>query len=108
MAGAILDAHPDLHYYGYGLAAGVELAEADQDRLRDPDSLQTILAVERWVRESRPDLSRTSYALKHDAERDLGGYVSNGQLIAAMLLAGYQIKDTRAYNPRFAKERTAS
>lgn len=35
---------------------------------------------------------RTSYGLKHDLERHIGKYVTNGELIYAMYLEGYKIK----------------
>ena len=39
----------------------------------------------------------SSYGLKHIVERCLGSYVSNGELIAAMILCGYKYKRYR-YN----------
>ena len=35
---------------------------------------------------------QSSYGLKHKAERKLGRYVSNGELIAVMILCGYSYK----------------
>lgn len=35
---------------------------------------------------------RTSYGLKHVAERAMGRYISNGAFIAAALLDGWQVK----------------
>ena len=50
--------------------------------------------LQAWVRDklaprqvTRP---RSSYALKHTAEKDLGFYVSNAELKGAMLEAGYE------------------
>ena len=34
----------------------------------------------------------TTYGLKHDLEKAIGFYVSNGELIAAMLVYGYHLK----------------
>lgn len=34
----------------------------------------------------------SSYGIKHIVERCIGGYVSNGELIAAMLFCGYRYK----------------
>ena len=38
------------------------------------------------------NLNRGSYGLKHDLERHIGKYVSNGELIYAMYLEGFNIK----------------
>ncbi|WP_179353810.1 hypothetical protein [Winogradskyella vidalii] len=38
------------------------------------------------------NLKRSSYGLKHELERHLGNYVTNGELIYAMYLEGYKIK----------------
>ncbi len=43
--------------------------------------------------------SSTSYGLKHDCERAIGEYVSNGELIYAMYLEGYRIKQAFVNNP---------
>lgn len=38
---------------------------------------------------ARPNKRQSSYGLKHKVEKQLGRYVSNGELIAAMILCGY-------------------
>jgi hypothetical protein len=42
---------------------------------------------------------RTSYGLKHDAERATGDYVANGMLIAAALAMGFSAERTHAGSP---------
>lgn len=42
---------------------------------------------------------RTSYGLKHDAEREAGDYVANGMLIAAALALGFTAERTHAGSP---------
>lgn len=52
-------------------------------------------ALRMWVRRTLEPTKRIgarqnySYGLKHDAEQELGWYVSNGQLKGAMLAEGY-------------------
>ena len=41
---------------------------------------------------------QSSYGLKHKVERKLGRYISNGELIAAMLLCGYSYKTVDGLN----------
>lgn len=59
-----------------------------------------------WLRkqEYRQTISRlrTSYGLKHDVERDMGQYVSNGAFIAAAILRGIQIQSCGALNAYLA------
>lgn len=43
----------------------------------------------------------SSYGLKHIAERTIGRYVSNGELIAAMILQGYNYKPYGKINAIF-------
>ncbi|MCG2462045.1 hypothetical protein K8352_14895 [Flavobacteriaceae bacterium F89] len=38
------------------------------------------------------NMNHSSYGLKHIVERGIGKYVSNGELIAAMILSGYRYK----------------
>lgn len=37
----------------------------------------------------------SSYGIKHDVERRIGYYVSNGELIAAMIILGFEYKRPR-------------
>jgi hypothetical protein len=42
---------------------------------------------------------RSSYGLKHDAERAAGDYVANGMMIAAALAMGFSAERTHAGSP---------
>lgn len=102
----VLADHPQLHDGGYGplpATAGYRLDQAEaRAAIMRPEALAVILSVAAWCSPSAPPSIRasSSYGLKHDAERDLGRYVSNGELIAGMLLAGYELRDL-GYNPFF-------
>jgi hypothetical protein len=43
----------------------------------------------------------SSYGLKHIAEKHLGTYISNGEIIAAMILSGFTYKCERGPNAHF-------
>lgn len=45
-----------------------------------------------WSKQASINTIRTSYGLKHDAEKAMGVYVANGTLIAAMIMEGYKYK----------------
>lgn len=102
----VLADHPQLHDAGYGPLPANSGYQFDQAKYRAdlmrPESLAVITRVAEWCSSTVPvNINRKhSYGLKHDAENDLGEYVSNGQLITAMLLAGYEIRE-RGYNPCF-------
>lgn len=102
----VLDDHPQLHNGGYGplpAHAGYQLDQAEsRAAIMQPESLTVILRVADWCSTATPPniKKKNSYGLKHDAERDIDQYVSNGQLIAGMVLAGYEIRE-RDYNPCF-------
>jgi hypothetical protein len=106
----MIEAHPKLHNRGWGQphyrSDYVDLARERAELLSD-DSLAVIVKVARWCRTITLERGRTSYGLKHDAERQVHGigYVSNGQLIVAMLMAGYVIKKGGGFNPGFSRPR---
>ena len=56
-----------------------------------------------WLRTQQPPLTlnarRSSYSLKHIAERAAGNYISNGAFIAAALLEGWTVKRIPGSNP---------
>lgn len=67
-------------------------------------NLPEIVRAMCWIREfcspSRSFNSRSSYAIKHMMERDIGDYVCNGTAIAAFILSGYEWKPAGdEYNP---------
>jgi hypothetical protein len=112
----VMREHPLLNVSGYGLDRGWAPQVTDRKRLLEdyraelltPGSVETIAMVTRWaqtltkIKTMNP--RHSSYGLKHMAENraDLGtGYVSNGQMIVAMLLAGFGIDARGTVNPQF-------
>ena len=97
----ILRDHPDLHYGGYGGSH----SDRDSRELRAEESVELITRVAATFRYFPPGprelRTRTSYGFKHDAERHLQGYVSNGQAIAAFLSLGYRLAGDGGYNAAF-------
>ena len=94
------------------LAAGALRGPADcnsvssWDELSEPDKLHLIRYIwanfEPMKRTAKRQYNRnhSSYTLKHRYEA-VGGYVTNGQFKAAMLLCGYAPEDPAALNWRF-------
>ncbi len=89
----ILDRYPTLSSYGLGKGdlSVEELRMRRRDLLGNEGSFR---AVCMWLRRlpAAEDIerSRTSYALKHIVEREIG-YISNGVFIAAVLHADFRI-----------------
>ncbi|ACU34547.1 hypothetical protein [Actinosynnema mirum] len=94
----VLEREPHLNLNGFGLswfgtqtlAERREQARAWRDELRR--SAADVIEVCQWLRENiRPIKTpqQRSYGLKHLVEQNIGKYVSNGELIAAALMAGY-------------------
>jgi len=116
----ILDTHPRLTDYGMGTywrpntTTQERKAELDQGREALRNALPTITAAHDWLvtnipqTKTPPHNGLSSYAVKHIAERALGQYISNGQLIAAALLAGYPMRQHHdSPNPTFAMSQRA-
>lgn len=113
---AVLDAQPDLSYFGFrtrpgrgedASAAAAEFAEK-RAHLLSADGVQQVgkcleyLALVRKTRTARPADGRStpgSYGLKHDVEAwlaargktDDNGYIGNGAFIVAALVAGFPL-----------------
>jgi hypothetical protein len=96
---AVMAQFPDLNYFGMGVfeprtktpeERAKELQAGRVDMLEHVDMFD---AVCEWLRNmpalQNVNLRRTSYGLKHLAERSLGSYVANGIFIAAALHCGY-------------------
>lgn len=69
------------------------------------DAIKRIQTAYNWVRTQlrigcRINRNRTSYGLKHVMEDDCSVYVTNGEFIIAMCLAGFTMT-TLEYNPSF-------
>lgn len=55
--------------------------------------------LSKFGRRKSMNRKRSSYGLKHDAEREAGDYVANGMLIAAALALGFAAERTHAGSP---------
>jgi hypothetical protein len=107
----ILDAHPRLTDHGFGTqqvpgATAEDRAEqfaGERARLRM--AWRAVIDVADWLRSNigatKTATRHSSYHLKHVAERALGRYVSNGELITAGLLAGYPMRELDGPNALF-------
>jgi hypothetical protein len=101
---AVMTQEPTLSRFGFGVYAGVPkdergaaLAENRQALLGHAPRVAELCG---WIRQHlRPiqtiNPHRSSYGLKHIAEKDLN-YVANGELIAAMLMCGYRFQRSGA------------
>jgi hypothetical protein len=72
----------------------------------DPPSQEQIELCKSWISNNckpRKTINRTahSYGLKHDVERDVGKYISNGAFIRAAIELGYKYK-VKSPNALFA------
>jgi len=96
----LLDANPDLNMEGFGswhttrIPKAVVKVELVTARIKLIARANEIEQVMKWLRENvkmRKTISPNagSYRVKHLAEEEILGYVSNGQLIAAAMLVGY-------------------
>jgi hypothetical protein len=98
----VLLEHPQLHRSGYGAAR--LFGKVISALTEPPPDLAKSVAAGNWalenLRPARTAYCRNSYGLKHDAERDLGHYVANGDLIAGMLAAGFAMQRPE-YNVEF-------
>ena len=99
---AILSQHPLLTHFGFG-EFNRPFAATEKGR---NDLLAAIAEIDRaraWLRTQQPRLTlnarRSSYGLKHIAERAAGNYISNGAFIAAALLEGWTVKRIPGSNP---------
>jgi hypothetical protein len=106
-----MDFEPELSGFGYRVARDrnetAEEAEARflasrADMLGQHGVDEFIRAVEflsKFGRRKSMNRKRSSYGLKHDAERVAGDYVANGIMIAAALAMGFSAERTQAGSP---------
>ncbi len=92
---------PELNEFGFGLYDGDRHKPTDeqdaitmQNRQRLLSSVHRIHATCEWIETHLQPIktinpNRSSYGLKHCAEKDIG-YITNGVFIAAMLIRGYR------------------
>lgn len=103
----VMQQHPLLTYFGIGvfdplrktpeqrrteLAAGREELASNEDNVRE---------VAAWLRANVTPIktpTQGSYGMKHVVERQLGRYVSNGELIADALIVGYPFRHVEGPN----------
>lgn len=106
----VMEEHPQLSYFGIGVY-DPSSKTPDQRRNELADECAKLVAREAavveiatWLRENVTPIKTPtvgSYHMKHVAEEAMGEYVSNGELIAAALIAGYAVKYTDGPNPLF-------
>jgi len=75
-----------------------------KERTHLRNSLPIVITVTLWLTANIGMITtptRGSYGLKHLAESSIGQYVTNGQLIAAALIAGYPMREAGGPNPLF-------
>jgi hypothetical protein len=96
----VLDEHPTLGSFGFGVFFPRSKTPAEREheleryRAELRRAARDVDQVRGWLLDNLKPIktpTQSSYRLKHIAERALGRYVSNGELIAAALMAGYPI-----------------
>lgn len=72
---------------------GFYLSDKQEDQI-DKTKLEHIISfIEMWFDKTKSIRKKqSSYGLKHLVERNINTYVSNGELIASMIICGYKYK----------------
>lgn len=106
---ALMDSEPYLNVNGFGPGAYTRNLQERREQFRQwrtelRSSSERVEMLCRWLVdnfESRKTINERagSYTLKHLAEKDLGKYVANGQLIAAALIVGYPCRKGSGTSP---------
>lgn len=106
---AVMDREPALCLNGFGAGSYANTMQQRHEqftrsRIGLRDSWRHVDQIREWLLQNiapRKTLNDDaySYGLKHMAERVLGGYVSNGELIAAAITAGYPYRRSSAASP---------
>ena len=105
-----MEQQPQLTSFGFGVfeewrkTAGQRREELEQGRDELVRSEDRVLRVRDWLLANivpikTPTLD--SYRMKHVVERAIGEYVTNGDLIAAALMAGYPMSRPHGPNAEF-------
>jgi len=100
---ALMVREPTLNWAGFGpgdfaKSRAEREAQFTQWRVELRESADHVAQLRAWL-VSNADPRKTvnsraySYKLKHLAEEELGSYVSNGEIIAAAILAGYSYRE---------------
>lgn len=106
---ALMVSEPYLNLNGFGQGAYTRSLQERREQFRQwrtdlRSSSESVEMLCRWLVdnvESRKTINEhaNSYALKHLAEKDLGIYVANGELIAAALIVGYPCRKGGGTSP---------
>jgi hypothetical protein len=106
-----MDLEPELSGFGYRVPRdrGETREEAEARFLASRAEMLGEHGIDEFIRAAKflskfgqrksMNRKRSSYGLKHDAERAAGDYVSNGMLIAAALAMGFSAERTHAGSP---------
>jgi hypothetical protein len=106
----VMERHPQLNSFGIGTfdprskTREQRQAELVDGRTRLAGREAAVLEIAAWLRENIAPIKTPtvgSYGMKHVVERAIGKYVTNGEFIAAALIAGYAFKYTDGPNPLF-------
>lgn len=106
----VMEQHPRLNTFGIGVfdplrkTAGQRAAELASGREELAEREAAVLEIAAWLRENVSPIKTPtvgSYSMKHVVERAIGEYVTNGELIAAALVAGYPVRFVPGPNPLF-------
>jgi hypothetical protein len=107
---AVMEQQPRLTSFGFGVfeewrkTAGQRREELDQGRDELVRSEDRVLRVRDWLLANISPIKTPtlgSYRMKHVVERAIGEYVTNGDLIAAALMAGYPMSRPQGANAEF-------
>lgn len=107
---AVMEQQPQLTSFGFGVfeerrkTAGQRREELDQGRDELFRSEDRVLRVRDWLLANISPIKTPtlgSYRMKHVVERAIGEYVTNGDLIAAALMAGYPMSRPHGPNAEF-------
>jgi hypothetical protein len=107
---AVMEQQPQLTSFGFGVfeerrkTAGQRREELEQGRDELLGSEDRVLRVRDWLLANIAPIKTPtmgSYRMKHVAERAIGEYVTNGDLIAAALMAGYPMSRPHGPNAEF-------
>jgi hypothetical protein len=105
-----MDEHPQLTSFGVGVFDGRRKSAADRDvelangRAALIEREAHVMTIAAWLSANIQLIntpSAGSYHVKHVVERAINGYVTNGELIAAALIAGYTFRYTDGPNVDF-------
>ncbi|WP_019311232.1 hypothetical protein [Kocuria rhizophila] len=104
----VMEQHPKLNFFGIGIfdsrskTADQRQADLADGRAKLVARESAVLGIATWLIENIAPIKTPtvgSYHMKHVVEKAIGKYVSNGELIAAALVAGYAFKYTDGPNP---------